>query len=94
MAGLAGRAQARGLSSEFRTCPIYLRVGWCKTKPDLAVPVVIAPSSGLYLTIRSLTFSRSWRYRCCYRRVRGGTHLGVGQLLASSQAPFPSSFWS
>lgn len=27
MTGLAGRAQARGLSSESGTCPIYLRVG-------------------------------------------------------------------
>lgn len=32
-AGLAGRAQTRGLSSESRTCPIYLRVGWCEAQP-------------------------------------------------------------
>lgn len=43
MVGLAGRAQARGLSSESGTCPFYLRVGWCEAKPGLAVSVVICP---------------------------------------------------
>lgn len=81
VAGLAGRAQARGPSSESGTCPIYLRVGWCKAKAWLCL-WFIALSSSPYLTIRS------WRYRGCYPK------LGVGQLLASSQAPFPSRVWS
>lgn len=91
MVGLAGRAQARGLSSESGACPFYLRVGWCKAKLGLAVSVATALSSGLHLTIRSLPSVGPGDIGAA---TRGGTHLHVGQLLASSQAPFPSRVWS
>lgn len=64
MVSLAGRAQAKGLSSESRTCLIYLRVGWCKAKPWPSSVYSHCPLvSSLCMAMRPLACRRFWRRR-------------------------------
>lgn len=90
MVSLAGRAQARGLSSESRTCLIYLRVGWCKAKPW---PSSVYSHCPLVQPVHGHETPRLQEILETEADTLGGAHLDVGQLLASPQASFPSEVW-
>lgn len=90
MVSLAGRAQAKGLSSESRICLIYLRVGWCKAK---SWPSSVYSCCPLVQPVYSHETPRLQEILETEAVTLGGAHLDVGQLLASPQAPFPSEVW-
>lgn len=90
MVSLAGRAQVKDLSSESRTCLIYLRVGWCKTKPW---PSSVYSHCPLVQPVYGHETPRLQEILETEAVTLGGAHLDVGQLLASPQTPFPSEVW-
>lgn len=80
----------KDLSSESRTCLIYLRVGWCKTKPW---PSSVYSHCPLVQPVYGHETPRLQEILESEAVTLGGAHLDVGQLLASPQTPFPSEVW-
>lgn len=79
MVSLAGRAQAKGLSSESRTRPIYLRVGWYKAKAWPVCPACAWP--GPWPAVASGDTGAA---------TLGGAHLVEDSFRHRPRSPFPA----